>query len=177
MNSGQNKKRGSGCSCITIGCVALLALLLLPVAAGFVALSLVNDSFYGEKIMLIIKQPAFVDGAREALDKSDKLSARKKKLLINFYDQLISEYDRLPAEKQKVIHKNIVVVLRQALFNSDSFEKNPPPELKEMIQMLGYPELDPDMLKKEMQEIQDQTAVPKPPQPPAQQPPKPSYDF
>lgn len=177
MTTEKNKKRGSGCSCLAIGCVVLIVVLLLPVAAGFVALSLVDDAFYGEKIMLIIKQPAFVDGAREALEKNSKLSERKKKLLVNFYDQLISEYDRLPAEKQRVIHTNIVVVLRQALFNPDGFEKNPPPELKEMIQLLGYPELDPGVLKKEMQKIQNQTSTPEPSPTPAQQTPKPSYDF
>ena len=160
------QKKKSGCSCLAIGCFALLAMILVPIVGGFVALSMLGDEFYGEKLMMVLKYPAFVEGVKEAVEENKEISKKEKKLLLNFYDQLVSEYDKLPAEKQQVIHKNLIVVIRKAATNPKLFEKEPPPEFNLIIQTLGYPELDLDMLKKEMEQLKDQNTKPETASPP-----------
>lgn len=184
------KKKRSGCSCLLMGCGALMALILLPVAAGFVALSMVSDEFYGEKIMLVLKHPAFMEGIKEGIEESSEMSEKEKKVLLNFYDQLVSEYDKLPPEKQQLIHKNMIVVIKKAVSNPQAFEKEPPKEFQEMIQILGYPELDLDKLQEELKQMQQNMPQNLPSQNPAStntespangvnsgQQPKPDYDF
>lgn len=158
------KKKRSGCSCLLTGCGALAALILLSIAAGFVALSMVSDEFYGEKIMVVLKHPVLMEGIKEGISGSSEMSEKEKKVLLNFYDQLVSEYDKLPPKKQQVIHKNMIVVIKKAVANPQAFEKEPPKEFQEMIQILGYPELNINA---------DQP----PEEPSSGQKQKPDYDF
>lgn len=138
----RNKKKRSGCSCCLFGCFGLILLMLLPIIGGFVYLSTLDEAVFGEKIIMILKHPSFSEAIRKGIQENENLDTAQEKILLNFYDQLLSEYDKLPKEKQTIIDRNIVITIKKALMGPEDFRNNPPEEFREILKILGFPGLD-----------------------------------
>lgn len=134
------KKKRSGCSCAVLGCFGLIVLMLLPIIGGFIYLSTLDEAVFGEKIIMVLKHPGFSEALRKGIQGHEELDADQKKVLLNFYDQLLNEYDKLPREKQKIIDRNIVIAFKKAMMDPQNFQNDPPEEFREILMILGFSE-------------------------------------
>lgn len=136
---GNSKKKSSGCGCVLMGCLGLLLLVVTPFIGGFIYLASLNDSDYGHVAMEVITYPEFAKGFKEGVQESKKMSDEDKKVFIALYDRLIDQYDKLPADKRTTIDKDIVTVIKKAYADPEGFGKTPPPELSEIMTIIGFP--------------------------------------
>ncbi len=131
------KKKGSGCSCFLIGCLIIIALVLIPIIGGSIYIITLDDLAWGSKIVGLIKHKRFSEGFKNGIKEADNLSNKQKQALIQFYDQFLTDYDSLSKENQEIIDRNIYIVIKKIIFEPEKFEEEPPKEFLEILSILN----------------------------------------
>lgn len=134
---GDKPKKKSGCGCFLGGCFSLLLFIFLPIITGSIYISNMSDAEWGAKIVSVVKNPDFSSGIKQSIQGSSKLSEVDKQNIINLYEHFLTEYDKLPPQKQEVINKNIFVVIKKIFSDPKGFGNDQPAELTEIIAILG----------------------------------------
>jgi hypothetical protein len=131
------KKNKSGCGCFAIGCFALILLFLLPIIGGGIYLYTLDEADLGSLVVKVAKHPHFVEGFKEEIMKNKDLPENQKVMLLGIYDNFLAKYDSLSQDKQEKVNKNVFIVLKKLLTETDKYENAPPPEFVELLAILS----------------------------------------
>lgn len=129
-------EKKSGCGCFMVGCLILVALIVLPIVGGGIYIATLDDAEWGAKIVSVMRNPDFSEGFKKGISESDDISAQQRKALAALYDKFLADYDKLSPQQQETINKNIFAVIRKLFTDPKSFDKEPPKELMEIISTL-----------------------------------------
>ena len=128
--------KSKGCSCVLLGCLLVLFLGSLPFIGGGYFLSTIDDAVLGEKIIYVLKEPAFATGIKNGIKDLDNMSEGHKTAIIDSYDKFLQRYDQLSPEDQNIINKNIYVVIKKMFTDPEDFDARPPLEFIEILAVL-----------------------------------------
>lgn len=136
-SGGTEKKKSSGCGCFLFGCLGLLALIFVPIIGSFIYISSLSDAEWGGTVVNIVTNPDFAKEIKSSIRNNTDLSSSEKKAALDLYNKFLTDYENLPPQKQEVIKRNIFIVIKKMFTESDKFQKNPPKEFNEIIEVLG----------------------------------------
>lgn len=126
-------KKKRGCGCFLMGCFALIVLMSLPPIGFLVYLGTLSDADYGGYVVTLLKNPDVAKGVKESIEESPDLTPEQKAAVTQAYDALLTKYDKLPADKQDAVKRNIVAVVKKAVADPEGFAAEPPPELLDIF--------------------------------------------
>lgn len=137
MDPENPKKKSGGCGCFIVGCLVVIALVLLPLIGGSLYLGSLDDEEWGGFIISMATNQSIINTLKEEINRSQDLDAQRKKELIEAYDTFLKRYGALSADEQKLIKKDVYVVVKTLLSGHHTFEENTPPEFTKILTMLG----------------------------------------
>lgn len=179
-----SRKNKSGWGCVAIGCLGLVALVILATIGVTVYIATLTEADLGAKIVEVIKNPDFSKKFKKGIRESTKISEQQKEALIALYDTFLRNYDKLPKDKQETINKDIFIVIKKRVTDAKRFKKEPPKEFREIVTILHTEELKSSITPQQPALSPPPTTTqpatqppPKPTTPPSQPTYKTEYDF
>lgn len=156
INVSSRKRKTTGCISCLSGCLVMLFIVCAIFAGGFAYIYFMDkDEALGAIAVKLLKNQSINISILADVNNNQNIPFEEKVAIKISYEKFLSDYDKFPEGTQKKIKKNFGVLIKMFIKDPTFLQTGPPPpELKELIQILVPNQtLFPKMDEPEIEEV------------------------
>lgn len=144
--SGGNHKNNKRFGCLMGGCLILILLFIGGLVGSGIYLYNLTDQKIGSLIISSLGDSNVRDGVFEAIKIKYKKDLKKQQILKDFIYALLKQHELASDDNKKKIEAYLFISIKKAWKDSKHFEKHPPKEFLELLQLIKFKEFQFDSI-------------------------------